>query len=61
MFADDKALDRLKMCEDCRIIAMKEDDSQPFQHGAVPVPRTTDFYLQEREELRTQAATDMKS
>ena len=45
MFAGDKALDRLLMCEDCRIIAMMEDDSQPFQLGAVPVPRTTDYYL----------------
>jgi ferredoxin len=61
MFADDKALNRLKMCEDCRIIAMMEDDPQPFQHGAVPVPRTTDDYLQEREELRAQAVADMKS
>ena len=61
MFADDKALNRLKMCEDCRIIAMMEEDPQPFQHGAVPVPRTTDDYLQEREELRAQAVADMKS
>lgn len=61
MFADNEALNRLKMCEDCRIIAMMEDDQQPFQHGTVPVPRTTDDYLQEREKLRAQAAADIKS
>lgn len=61
MFADEAALGRLKMCEDCRVIAMTEDDPQPFAHGAVPVPRTTDDYLREREELRVRAAADMKA
>ena len=61
MFADAKALDRLKMCEDCRVIALTEEDTQPMAHGAVPVPRTTDDYLREREELREQAAADMKA
>ena len=58
---DSEALNRLKMCEDCRVIAMMEDDQQPFQHGTVPVPRTTDDYLQEREKLRAQAGADIKS
>ena len=61
MFADNEALNRLKMFEDCRIIARMEDDQQPFQTGTVPVPRTTDDYLQEREKLRAQAAADIKS
>jgi len=61
MFADANALDRLKMCEDCRVIAMTEDDTQPMAHGTVPIPRTTDDYLREREELREQAAADMKA
>jgi len=60
MFADAKALERLKMCEDCRVIALSEEDTQPLAHGSVPVTRTTDDYLREREELRQQAAADMK-
>ena len=43
-------LDVLKMCEDCRVAAVTEDDFDP--HGAPPRPnvRTTDDYLREREE-----------
>ena len=61
MFADGKALDRLKMCEDCRVVALTEEDVQPLAHGSVPVTRTTEDYLREREELRQQAAQDMKA
>jgi ferredoxin len=60
MFTDDKALDRLRMCEDCRVIALTENDSQPMAFGTVPIPRTTDDYLMERESLRKQAETDMR-
>ena len=44
-----KRLDALKMCEDCRIAAVTEDEFDP--HGAPPRPdlRTTDDYLRERE------------
>jgi len=47
-----KRLDALKMCEDCRVIAVTEDGFDP--HGAPPRPamRTTDDYLREREEYR---------
>jgi ferredoxin len=43
-------LEVLKMCEDCRVIAMTEDSFDP--HGAPERPklRTTDDYLREREE-----------
>jgi ferredoxin len=43
-------LDVLKMCEDCRVIAMTEDSVDPY--GAPPRPkvRTTEDYLREREE-----------
>jgi ferredoxin len=53
MYAENsKRLDALKMCEDCRVIAVTEDDFDP--HGAPPRPavRTTDDYLREREERR---------
>ena len=36
-------------------------DIKKIQHGTVPVPRATDGYLQEREELRAQAVADLKS
>ncbi|MCP5366155.1 MAG: 4Fe-4S dicluster domain-containing protein [Hyphomicrobiales bacterium] len=55
MFANPGALDRLKMCDDCRVIDMMEEPNQPFAHKDRPLPRTTDDYLREREELRRQA------
>ncbi len=49
MFADDpKALERLRMCEECRVNAQFSDD-QPMAAGKVPITRTTDDYLAERE------------
>jgi ferredoxin len=48
--ASSKRLDVIKMCEDCRVAAIVEDDFDP--HGAPPRPpvRTTEDYLREREE-----------
>jgi ferredoxin len=45
-----KRLEALKMCDDCRVSAVAEDDFDP--HGAPPRPnvRTTDDYLREREQ-----------
>ena len=48
--AGDKRLDVVRMCEDCRVIAMSEQQFDPF--AGVPErasPRTTDDYLRERE------------
>jgi ferredoxin len=59
MFSDPAALDRLKMCDDCRIISMTEAGDNPMTFGKVPVTRTTDDYLREREEMRRDAAKDM--
>jgi len=49
---DSPRLDALKMCEDCRVIAVTEDGLDP--HGAPPRPavRTTDDYLRENEGCR---------
>jgi len=45
MFAgNDVALNRLRMCEECRVIA-HFTDAQPMTHGTVPRTRTTDDYL----------------
>ncbi len=60
MFSGEGGLERLKMCEDCRVIALAEEDEQPLAGTERPVPRTTDDYLREREELRRQAEQDMK-
>jgi ferredoxin len=51
MYAKDaKRIDVLRMCEDCRVAVVTEDDFDP--HGAPPrAPvRTTDDYLRERTE-----------
>jgi ferredoxin len=47
-----KRLDAIRMCEDCRVAVIVEDDFDP--HGAPPrpPPRTSDDYLREREEQR---------
>jgi ferredoxin len=47
-----KRLDALRMCENCRIAVVTEDEFDP--HGAPPRPavRTTDDYLREREQRR---------
>jgi hypothetical protein len=44
-----KRLDVLKMCEDCRVIAVTEEDFDPYGAPARPAPRTTEDYLRERE------------
>ncbi len=59
MFQGSDKLDRIKMCEDCRVVQMTTDDDNPLTHGKVPIPRTTDDYLREREELRVKAKKDM--
>jgi len=43
-------LDVLKMCEDCRVIAVTEQDFDPYGAPARPPMRTTEDYLREREE-----------
>jgi ferredoxin len=43
-----KRLDVIKMCADCRVIAMSEEAFDPFGAPERPKPRTTDDYLRER-------------
>jgi len=50
MFAgNEAALARLRMCEECRVIAHFTDD-QPMARGTVPRTRTTDDYLNRPDE-----------
>ncbi len=44
-------LDVLKMCEDCRVVAVTEADFDPYGAPARPAVRTTEDYLREREAL----------
>jgi ferredoxin len=51
MYKDSKKrLDVIRMCEDCRVVAMAEDQFDPFGAPARPPVRTTDDYLREREQ-----------
>jgi ferredoxin len=43
-------LDVLKMCENCRVIAMTQDSIDPYGAPERPKVRTTEDYLREREE-----------
>ena len=43
-------LDVIKMCEDCRVIAITEQEFDPYGAPARPKVRTTEDYLREREE-----------
>ncbi|TMI98377.1 MAG: 4Fe-4S dicluster domain-containing protein [Alphaproteobacteria bacterium] len=45
-----KRLDVIKMCADCRVIVMTEENFDPFGAPARPKPRTTEDYLRERAE-----------
>jgi len=49
MFADSKQIDKIRMCEDCRVVVQMEDPVSPMAQGTRPQIRTTDDYLRERE------------
>ncbi|MFL6947970.1 MAG: 4Fe-4S binding protein [Xanthobacteraceae bacterium] len=42
-------LDVIKMCEDCRVVAVTAEDFDPYGAPARPAPRTTEDYLRERD------------
>ncbi|HMA14440.1 MAG TPA: 4Fe-4S binding protein, partial [Kiloniellaceae bacterium] len=49
MFLEGGQVDRIKMCEDCRIVDQFDGGKDPFKLGERPRMRTTDDDLQERE------------
>ncbi len=49
MFQRPEQIDRLRMCDDCRVIAEFEATDRPFALGTPRRPRTTEDYLRERE------------
>lgn len=57
-FSDPAALNRLKMCDDCRIIDASENAVNPLAGPERPRVRTTDDYLAEREAGLTDGGSD---
>lgn len=53
MFAAPGAIDFLRMCEDCRVVARMEQSGDPFAMGQRRVVRTTEDYLRERDAAGT--------
>jgi ferredoxin len=51
MFQDSKQVERIRMCDDCRVAAQFESGNDPFAMGERPKTKTTDDYLREREEI----------
>ena len=51
MYASETARERIKMCNDCRVTSMFEEE-HPMALGTRPRVRTTDDYLRAREEGR---------
>jgi ferredoxin len=51
MFMDSAAVDRIRMCDDCRVIVQFEVTDNPLAAAPRPKTRTTDDYLREREEI----------
>ena len=48
--ASAQRLDVIRMCEDCRVVAIAEDGLDPYGAPPRPKARTTEDYLREREE-----------
>lgn len=49
MFQDGPAAERIRMCEDCRVVIQAERVQDPYAGPPRPVPRTTEDYLRERD------------
>jgi ferredoxin len=51
MYQDSSAIDRIRMCDDCRVVVQFEAQDNPLAAAPRPKTRTTDDYLREREEI----------
>ncbi|RMD60608.1 MAG: 4Fe-4S ferredoxin, partial [Alphaproteobacteria bacterium] len=49
MFASGDQIERIMMCDDCRVVVQFESGNDPFAGPPRPTPRSTDDYLRERE------------
>ena len=59
MFADEQAIDRLKMCDNCRVFAMTKIRDNPMAFVSITDTQTTEYYLRERYKLCRKAAKDI--
>ena len=60
MFSDDNALDRIKMCPDCRVVDIFDEPHTPLAGAPKPKTRTAEDYLKERDELLEEAGDFIK-
>ena len=60
MFSDENALDRIKMCPDCRVVDIFDEPNTPLAGAPRPKTRTAEDYLEERDELREEAGEFIK-
>jgi ferredoxin len=56
MYRSAEAIERIKMCNDCRVVVQFEATDNPFAGAPRPITRTTDDYLREREEIEAARA-----
>jgi ferredoxin len=56
MYRDSATVDRIRMCNDCRVIVQFEATDNPLAAGPRPKTRTTEDYLREREEIEAARA-----
>jgi ferredoxin len=56
MYKDSSAIDRIRMCDDCRVVMQFEATDNPLAAGPRPKTRTTDDYLREREQIEAARA-----
>ena len=61
MFQDQRTIDRIKMCDDCRVVDQFNDPDAPFAGAPRPLPRTTDDDLREREAEIEEARAKLKA
>lgn len=51
MFGNTEQVERIKMCDDCRVIVQFQTPDNPMKGADRPKTRTTEDYLREREEI----------
>jgi predicted anti-sigma-YlaC factor YlaD len=52
MFQKADVIERIRMCEDCRLIRQAESAIDPFAGPARPLTRTTEDYLRDAERAK---------
>ena len=53
MFKDEKQLELIQMCDNCRVVALAKSGNDPFASGERPRMRTTDDYFAEEQSTGT--------